>query len=88
MKEMWKLRNWIRKWLFEADGLLEVERSHLHRIVDDACRQQLTSIWTAALRDAKSGFEKELKTAVEVTLRRPGASGQRIPALLSIIIFG
>jgi hypothetical protein len=64
MKEMWKLRNGIRKWLFEADGLLESERSHLHRIVDDACRQQLTSIWTAALRNAKSGFETELKTAV------------------------
>ena len=87
MKEMWRLRNWIRKWLFEVDGLLEVERGHLHRIVDDACRQQLTSIWTAALRNAKSGFEKELKTAVEVTLRRPGASGRRISTLLLIIIF-
>ena len=75
MKDMWKLRNWVRKWLFDTDGLLEDERSHLHRIVDDACKQQLTSIWTAALRNAKSVFEKELKTAVEVTLRRPGASG-------------
>lgn len=75
MKEMWKLRNWIRKWLFEADGLLEDERNHLHWIVDDACRQQLTSIWTEALRNAKSGFEKELETAIKVTLRRPGASG-------------
>jgi hypothetical protein len=76
MKEMWKLRNWIRKRLFETGGLLEDEKSHLHRIVDDACRHQLTSIWTAALRDAKSGFEKGLKGAVEVTLRRPGASGR------------
>ena len=75
MKEMWKLRNWIRRWLFEADGLLEDERSHLHRIADDACRQQLTSIWMAALRNARSGFEKELKGAIEVTLRRPGAPG-------------
>jgi len=75
MKEMWRLRSWIRKWLFEAGGLLEYERSHLHRIVDDACKQQLTSIWTAALRGARSGFEKELKGAVEVTLKRPGASG-------------
>lgn len=87
MKEMWKLRNWIRKWLFEAGGLLEDERSHLHRIVDDACRQQLTSIWTAALRNAKSGFEEELKAAVEVTLKRPGASGWRIPVVLPVIVF-
>ena len=86
MKEMWKLRNWVRKWLFEVDGLLEDERSHLHRIVDDACRQQLTSIWTAALRNAKSGFEKELKTAIEDTLRRPGASGQRTPTVLPIFV--
>jgi len=86
MKEMWKLRNWIRKWLFEADGLLDEEKAHLHRIVDDACRQQLTSIWTAALRNAKSGFENELKTAVEVTLRRPGASGQGIPTVLPIMM--
>lgn len=78
MKEMWKLRNWIRKWLFETDGLLENERSHLRRIVDDACRQQLTSIWMAALRNAKFGFEKELREAIEVVLRRPGASGRRI----------
>ena len=75
MKEMWKLRNWIRKWLFEADGLLKDERSYLHQIVDDACRRQLTSIWTDALRNAKSGFEKELKTVVGVVLRQPGASG-------------
>ncbi|KAF9654215.1 hypothetical protein BDM02DRAFT_3182042 [Thelephora ganbajun] len=75
MKEMWKLRNWIRKWLFEAAGLLKDERSHLHRIVDDASRRRLTNIWTAALKNAKSGFEKELRTAVDVTLRRPGASG-------------
>ena len=75
MKEMWKLRNWIRKWLFESDGLLEDERSHLHRIVDDACKHQLTNIWAAALREARSGFKKELKGAVEVTLKRPGASG-------------
>lgn len=88
MKEMWKLRNWIREWLFETDGLLEDERSHLHRIVDDACRQQLTSIWTTALRNAKSGFEKDLKTAVEVTLRRPGASGRRVSTLLPNVIFG
>jgi hypothetical protein len=86
MKEMWKLRNWIRKWLFEADGLLEDERSHLHRIADDACRQQLTSIWTAALKNAKSEFEKELKAAVGVTLRRPGASGWWILTVLLIII--
>ena len=87
MKDMWKLRNWIRKWLFEADGLLEAERSHLHRIVDDACKQQLTSIWTAALRDAKSGFEKELRGVVEVTLKRPGASGRWIPTVLPILFF-
>lgn len=74
MKEMWKLRNWIRKWLFDAGGLLEDERSHLHHIVDDACRQQLTSIWTDALKNAKSGFEKELKAVVGVVLKRPGAS--------------
>jgi hypothetical protein len=85
MKEMWKLRNWIRKWLFEACGLLEDERRHLHRIIDDACRQQLTNIWTAALRNAKSGFEKELKTAVEITLRRPGASGRRISTDLIVV---
>ena len=85
MKGMWKLRNWIRKWLFEADGLLEDERSHLHRIVDDACRQQLTSIWTAALRNAKSGFERELKAALEVTLRRPGSSGLQIPTVPPVI---
>ena len=75
MKEMWKLRSWIRKWLFEADGLLEDERSHLHRIVDEASRRQLTSIWTDALKSARSGFEKELKTVVGVVLRQPGASG-------------
>jgi len=86
MKEMWKLRNWIRKWLFGADGLLEGERSHLHRIVDDACRQQLTSIWTAALKNARSGFEKELETAVGVTLRRPGASGRRFSTVLCAAI--
>ena len=79
MKEMWKLRNRIRKWLFEADGLLEDERGHLHLIVDDACRQQLTSIWTGALRNARFGFEKELKTVVGVVLRRPGASGLWTP---------
>ena len=87
MKEMWKLRNWIRKWLFETDGLLAEERSHLHRIVDDACKQQLTNIWAAALRDAKSGFEKELKGAVEVTLKRPGALGRRILMVPPILIF-
>ena len=75
MKEMWKLRNSIRKWLFEVGGLLEDERSNLHRIVDGACRRQLTSIWGDALRNAKSGFEEELNTAIKVTLRRPGASG-------------
>ena len=85
MKEMWKLRNWIRKWLFETDGLLGDEKSHLHRIVDDACKQQLTNIWTVALRNAKYGFEKELKTAVEVTLRRPDASGLRVPTVLQIV---
>lgn len=87
MKEMWKLRNWIRKWLFEADGLLEDERNQLHRLVDDACRQQLTNIWTVALRDAKSGFENELKGAIEVTLRRPRASGSWSPMVLRVIIF-
>ena len=74
MKEMWKLRNWIRQWLFEAGGLLGDERSFLHRIVDDACRQQLTSIWMDALKNAQSGFEKELKAVVGVVLKRPGAS--------------
>jgi len=88
MKEMWKLRSWIRRRLSEAVGLLEDERSHLHRIVDGACKQQLTSIWTAALGGAKSGFEKELKGAVEVTLRRPGASGRRVLAVLPILVFG
>lgn len=81
MKEMWKLRNLTRKWLFDADGLLENERRHLHRIVDDACRERLTSIWTAALRNARSGFEQELKTALGVTLRQPGASGRWIRTL-------
>ena len=75
MKEMWKLRNSTRKWLFDTDGLLEDERRRLHQIVDDACRQQFTSIWTTALRNARSGFEQELKTALGVTLRQPGASG-------------
>lgn len=75
MKEMWKLRNLVRKWLFETDGLLEDERGRLHRIVDDACGQQLTNIWTDALRNAKCGFENELKTVVGTVLRRPGASG-------------
>lgn len=89
MKEMWKLRNWIREWLFKAGGLLEGERNHLHRIVDDACRQQLTGVWTAALRNAKSGFEKELKEAIEVTLRRPGASGRWIqPFYRSLLLTG
>lgn len=86
MKEMWKLRDWIRKWLFDAHGLLESEKSYLHRIVDDACRQQLTSIWTDALRTAKSGFEKELKAAIEVTLRRPGASGWQISTVMLRVI--
>jgi hypothetical protein len=88
MKEMWKLRNLTRKWLFDADGLLEDERRHVHQIVDDACRERLTSIWTAALRNARSGFEQELKTALGVTLRQPGASGRWIQMLLQIVIFG
>jgi conserved oligomeric Golgi complex subunit 1 len=88
MKEMWKLRSWIRRWLFEASGLLEDEKSHLHHIVDDACRQQLTSIWTDALRNARSGFEKELKAVVGVVLRRPGASSLSISSGLLVIIFG
>ena len=84
MKEMWKLRNWIRGWVFEVDGLLEDERGHLHLIVDDACKQQLTSIWTDALRNAKLEFKKELKTALEITLRRPGSSGWQISTILPI----
>jgi hypothetical protein len=65
MKEAWRLRLWTRKWISSACALQDHERIYITSVVDDTCRQQLTSIWKASLIAAKDDFERELASAVE-----------------------
>ncbi len=64
IRDVWRVRCQLRRWVESADGLQSSERVSLHSILDAACGYQIATIWKSTFSRIQASFQQELASAL------------------------
>lgn len=64
VKEVWNIRQSIRRWIYSASGLKDQEIQDLMSKFDNVCQRRITNIWKTAVLDAEKSFQAQLISAI------------------------
>lgn len=66
IRDVWKVRCQLRRWIEAAEGLQSSERVSLHSILDAACGYQIATIWKSTFSRIQAAFQHELASALSI----------------------
>ncbi|KDQ63279.1 hypothetical protein JAAARDRAFT_188871 [Jaapia argillacea MUCL 33604] len=81
IREVWKVRIWLRKWLDGSSGLDRLENGQMKSACDAVCLKRITALWKASFGKAQEDFRERLATAL-ATLK--GSSESSHPVLTGV----
>ncbi|KAF7979429.1 hypothetical protein HWV62_42566 [Athelia sp. TMB] len=64
VQQVWSVRTWARGWISTTSKLETSEQESLNKMVDEASRQRIASIWSVALVEAGKVFRHNIDNSV------------------------